>query len=280
MQNKEIKNPILGAIAGDMIGSPYEFLEHRVKVASDFPLWSKWSRFTDDTVMTLAVAQWLIDRPLNSNHLIECMQELGQKYYDAGYGGHFRTWLQEDHPLPYNSWGNGSAMRVSPVACAFNNQEAVEIVAEMSAAVSHNHPEGIKGAKAVADLILNGLNGRYPASFDDRERLIRYVAYKFQYDISKTPQEIRDNGYTFKVSCQKSVPEAICCFINSDSYEQTVREAVLLRGDTDTQAAIAGSIAAAHWGIPRDIADEALERLPKDLYNILEKFSKKYNLEL
>lgn len=278
--NTVIKNPVLGAIAGDMIGAPYEFLRYGVKVAPDFPLWSKESRFTDDTVMTLAIAQWLLDRPLNSNHLIECMQELGRKYPNAGYGGHFRTWLKEKHPIPYNSWGNGSAMRVAPVGCAFHNPETVKVVAEMSAAVSHNHPEGIKGAQAIASLIRfylreGGKRLKNPLWIKE---VLKTIAP--DYNLDRTPQEIKDAGYTFKVSCQESVPEAICCFINSDSYEQTIREAILLRGDTDTQAAMAGSIAAACWGIPKDIADEVLNRLPIDLLNILDKFSKQYNLDL
>lgn len=278
--NTIVKNPVLGAIVGDMIGAPYEFLKYGVKVAPDFPLWSKESHFTDDTVMTLAVAQWLLDRPLNSNHLIECMQELGRRYPNAGYGGHFRTWLREDHPVPYNSWGNGSAMRVSPVGCAFHNPETVKVVAEMSAAVSHNHPEGIKGAQAIAKLIMFYLregNKNYKNSFWVKS-VIKDIAP--DYNLDRTPQEIRDAGYTFKVSCQKSIPEAICCFLNSDSYEQTIREAILLRGDTDTQAAMAGSVAAACWGIPKDIADSALDRLPKTLLDILEKFSKQYSLDV
>lgn len=264
-----IKNPVLGAIAGDMIGVPYEFLRHGVTVTPDFPLWMNDSTFSDDTVMTLAVAKWLTESDSFSvQDLIDCMVTLGRKYRNRGYGGNFGAWLDSKYPQPYNSWGNGSAMRVSPCACVLDSVSGTLALAEKSASVSHNHPEGIKGAKCVAEFIWRALDGD------------KFVNENYGYDLKRTPQQIRDSGYTFKVSCQQSVPEAICCFLYSESYEQTVREAVLLRGDTDTQACIAGGIAAAYWGIPEDIADEAKNRLPQDLYVILSKFSKKYNLPL
>lgn len=274
-----IKNPVLGAIAGDMIGVPYEFLRKGVHIENNFPLWTDDSQFSDDTAMTLAVAQWLLERPLNTNNLIRIMQEIGDKYPNIGYGRNFSRWLREEHPQPYGSYGNGSAMRVSPVACAFKHTETINIVAEMSASVSHNHPEGIKGAQVVADLILHHLRygDKYKSSYWDKE-IIKSIAP--DYNIERSPQEIKDFGYKFEVSCQKSVPEAICCFLHSNSYEETIREAILLRGDTDTQACIAGSLAAACWGIPRDIADEALDRLPSYLLHILENFSAMYNLPL
>ena len=188
-------------------------------------------------------------------------------------------WLREEHPQPYGSYGNGSAMRISPVACVFKHTETINVVAEMSASVSHNHPEGIKGAQVVANLILHHLRygDKYKSSYWDKE-IIKSIAP--DYNIERSPQEIKDFGYKFEVSCQKSVPEAICCFLHSNSYEETIREAILLRGDTDTQACIAGSLAAACWGIPRDIADEALDRLPSYLLHTLENFSAMYNLPL
>lgn len=264
-----IKNPVLGAIAGDMIGVPYEFLRHGVAVSPEFPLWSDNSTFSDDSVMTLAVAKWLLeDDSYSVQNLIDCMVTLGRKYRNRGYGGNFGAWLDSKYPQPYNSWGNGSAMRVSPCACVLDSLNGTLALAEKSASVSHNHPEGIKGAQCVAEYIWYALREERP------------IITGYDYNFDRTPQQIRDSGYTFKVSCQESVPEAICCFLNSNSYEQTIREAVLLRGDTDTQAAIAGGIAAAYWGIPEEIAEEAKSRLPQDLYVILSKFSKKYNLPL
>lgn len=264
-----IKNPVLGAIAGDMIGVPYEFLRHGVTVSPEFPLWSDNSTFSDDSVMTLAIAKWLLeDDSYSIQNLIDCMITLGRKYRNRGYGGNFGAWLDSKYPQPYNSWGNGSAMRVSPCACVLDSLNGTLALAKKSASVSHNHPEGIKGAQCVAEYIWYALREERP------------IIAGYDYNLNRTPQQIRDSGYTFKVSCQESVPEAICCFLNSNSYEQTIREAVLLRGDTDTQAAIAGSIAAAYWGIPEEIAEEAKSRLPQDLYVILSKFSKKYNLPL
>ena len=283
--NDLIKNPVLGAIAGDMIGVPYEFLRRGVHIERDFPLWSNDSKFSDDTAMTLAVAKWLLTEDLdklNPRDLVLCMQEIGNKYPNVGYGGKFSQWLKEEDPQPYGSWGNGSAMRISPVGCAFKTLEDTLKIAEMSASVSHNHIEGIKGAKVIAELIYRILlyNDWETMKEPYMEGFLLVPSVDYKYKVDRTPQEIRDSGYTFKVSCQESVPEAISCFLYSHSYEETIREAILLRGDTDTQACIAGSLAAAYWGIPRDIADEALDRLPSDLLHILENFSKMYNLPL
>lgn len=276
-----IKNPVLGAICGDMIGVPYEwYCKQGLNINKDFKLWTEDSRFSDDTVMTLALAKWLLDRPLNTNNLVKIMQDLGRKYPNAGYGGVFREWLKEEYPKPYNSYGNGSAMRVSPIGCAFHTEETTLIVAEESASVSHNHPEGIKGAKIIAHTLwfikdMIDLFGAKP-----KLETIKEFIYNYNYNLDRTPEEIRNSGYKFDSTCQGSVPEAICCFLNSNSYEETIRNAVWLRGDADTQAAIAGSIAAAYWGIPRDIVDEGLNRLPSDLLNILEDFSNMYNLDI
>jgi ADP-ribosylglycohydrolase len=269
-----IKNPVLGAICGDMIGVPYEF--RRNKAEKDFPLWTKFSRFSDDTVMTIAVAEWLLNMPLNKDNLVKIMQKWGRKYSDVGYGGMFRKWLEEENPQPYNSFGNGSAMRVSPVGCVFLTLDTTLIIAEESASVSHNHPEGIKGAKAVAELIYQYLHNK------DTEAnwFGTYASVYDSYNLSRTPEQIIKSGYKFDSTCQGSVPEAICCFLNSNSYEETIRNAIYINGDCDTQAAIAGSIAAAYWGIPKDIANEGLERLPDDMYDVLQNFSETYNLDL
>ena len=276
-------NPVLGAIIGDMIGVPYEFLRHGVAVSPDFPLWSDKSTFSDDTVMTLAVAKWLTedDGSYSVQSLIDCMVTLGRKYRNKGYGSNFGAWLDSKYPQPYNSWGNGSAMRVSPCGCVLDSLEGTLDLAEKSASVSHNHLEGIKGAKAIASSIWMILRDRPYIDIEAEKKALKlYLNKEFpSYNLDRTPKDIVDSGYKFEVSCQKSVPEAICCFLNSSSYEDAIRKAILLRGDTDTQAAMAGSIAAAYWGIPDDIVEEALVRLPSDLYAILVKFSRKFNLE-
>lgn len=269
-----IRNPILGSIAGDMIGFPYEFLRHGVAIAPTFPLWLEDSHFSDDTVMTLAVAKWILeDSKLETSTLIKCMQELGCKYRNAGYGSSFGQWLDSDNPEPYGSWGNGAAMRVSPVGVAFTEESSISKYSKLQASVSHNNEHSYNGAKAVALAIR--------AALSDYSKDAIYSLIKERipsYSIDRTAQEIMNSGYTFKVSCQESVPEALCCFFDSNSYEETIRKAILLRGDTDTQACMAGGIAAAYWGMPEEIAEEAKSRLPQDLYVILSKFSKKYNL--
>lgn len=262
---KMYKNPVLGAIAGDMIGVPYEwYSKHNQQIPENFKLWTKDSHFSDDTVMTIAVAEWL----LNKGDLTKIMQKWGRIYRNAGYGHLFGKWIDSDNPQPYNSFGNGSAMRVSPVGCAFDSLQSTLIVAEESASVSHNHPEGVKGAQCIAEAIWYALRDE------------KFISSTYNYNISRTPEEIIKSGYKFDSTCQGSVPEAICCFLNSHSYEETIRNAIMLRGDADTQAAIAGSIAAAYWGVPQDIRDECLERLPDDMFDILENFSEKFGLDL
>ena len=270
---KNYKNPVVGAICGDMIGVPYEwYCKRGLNINKDFRLWTEDSRFSDDSVMTIAVAEWLLRK---NEDLVKIMQKWGKRYPNAGYGHLFKQWLEEDHPKPYNSFGNGSAMRVSPVGCAFDTIEETLDVARQSAVVSHNHPEGIKGAQVVAEMIYKALKDKiYIPEFQD----LATNYYDFNL-IERSPEEIRNSGYRFDSTCQGSVPEAICCFLNSNSYEETIRNAVWLRGDADTQAAIAGSIAAAYWGIPEDMFDECLDRLPDDMYEIVRDFSETYNLD-
>ena len=270
---KTYKNPVLGAIAGDMIGVPYEwYCKQGLQIPENFKLWTKDSHFSDDTIMTIAVAEWLLTPPYNTNNLVKIMQKWGRNYRRAGYGHLFGQWIDSDDPKPYGSFGNGSAMRVSPVGCVFKTLETTLTIATQSASVSHNHPEGIKGAQCVAEAIFRFMKGGALANdFYDRYD---------SYDLSRTPEEIIESGYKFDSTCQGSVPEAICCFLQSTSYEETIRNAIMLRGDADTQAAIAGSIAAACWGVPQDIHDECLERLPDDMFDIFENFSRKYDLDL
>lgn len=265
---------MLGAVFGDIVGSVYERYNVKTK---DFPLKSSRTRWTDDTVMTLAVAQWLMDDPTHSeSHLIHCMQQLGRAYPKAGYGGGFRNWLMSKNPQPYNSWGNGSAMRVSPVGLyATSLDEACEL-AELSARVTHNHPEGIKGAMAVAECVfLNKNRQGGQLDFDVVKECIRKeIQAKYGYDLNRTLDEIRPD-YTFDVSCQGSVPEAIIAFLESDSLEDCVRNAISIGGDSDTIAAIACSIFAAHpscWDLP--LMNSFNNYLPGPLVTIMDKFEK------
>jgi ADP-ribosylglycohydrolase len=247
---------MIGAIAGDMIGSIYE---HRPLKEMDFLLFRSASRFTDDTVMSLAVARALMAETEYGRE----MKVLGRKYPHAGYGGNFSRWLFEDEVKPYQSWGNGSAMRVSPVGFFFNTEAETLQAAKDTAAVSHDHPEGIKGARSVALAIFLARQGNSKEVIRDR------IQADFGYDLERTVEEIRP-GYRFDVSCQGSVPEAIIAFLDSSDFESAVRLAVSLGGDADTQACISGAIAEAFYGgVPEWIKDEVRSRLPADLLEIL-----------
>lgn len=254
---------MLGAIAGDIIGSVYE---HAPIKSKDFPLFKAGSRFTDDTVMTMAVARALLsDRDYGA-----AMRELGRRYPGAGYGASFFRWLQAERPRPYQSWGNGAAMRVSPVGFALASVEEVLREAARSAAVSHDHPEGIKGAQAAALAVYLARVSR------DKAILREEIAGRFGYDLNRTLAAIRP-GYRFDVSCQGTVPEAIIAFIEADSYEDTVRNAISLGGDSDTLACIAGGIAEAFYGPPAAaIRAEVQARLPPDLLAIITQFHRRF----
>ena len=254
---------MIGAVAGDIIGSIYE--RNPIKT-EDFPLFHTTSRITDDSVMSLAVAQAILG---DKNYGRE-MKILGQAFPNAGYGGNFQKWIFESEIVPYNSWGNGSAMRVGPVGFAFDTAEEVLREARASAEVSHDHPEGIKGAQAVALAILMARQGAY------KDEIRTNLTASFFYDLDRTVEEIRP-AYQFNVSCMGSVPEAIIAFLDSTDYESAVRKAVSLGGDTDTQACIAGAIAEAYYKyIPPAIIAEVKRILPGVLWDILEKFEKEY----
>ena len=232
---------MIGAIIGDIIGSPYEFWPVRNK---NFPLWSVNSSFTDDSVMTIAVGRALIryrkERAELTAALIEEMQALGKKYPYAGYGSGFRVWLDKEHPEPYNSYGNGSAMRVSACGYTARTMEEALALAAASAEVSHNHPEGIKGAQATAAAIFLARTGA------SKEEIGGYICDHF-YVLDKTLDEIRPSYY-FNETCQHTVPQAIIAFLESTSYEDAIRNAVSLGGDADTLGAITGGIAWAFYG--------------------------------
>ena len=258
---------MIGAIFGDMVGAPYEFDHNNIKTKV-FPLFSPRSEFTDDSVMTLAVAKAILetkdrgdDEELKRN-FVRWMRELGRRYPHAGYGGRFRRWLREEDPHPYGSYGNGSTMRVSPAAWLFGTVEDVRRVARLSAEVTHKHPEGIRGAEATAAAVFAARMGQ------SKTEIRRLMTEEFGYDLNRTCDEIRP-GYYHQESCQKTVPEAFAAFLEGESFEDVIRTAVSLGGDCDTLTAIAGSVAEAHYGVPEELRERAFGRLTPDLQEIL-----------
>jgi len=254
---------MIGAIAGDIIGSVYE--HHQIKT-KDFPLFQPRCRFTDDTVLTCAVA----DAILMGRSYLDSIRLIGRRYPRAGYGGAFIGWLYSDDPRPYNSWGNGSAMRVSPVGFAFPSDDEVLLQARLTAEISHNHPEGVKGAQATALAIFLVRTGY------GKEQIKNRISQQFGYALDHSVSEIRPS-YSFDISCQGTVPQAIVAFLDSESYEDAVRNAISLGGDSDTLACITGGIAEAFYGgVPDEIRSEVKKRLTPDLWEITETFCRKY----
>ena len=254
---------MLGALAGDIIGSVYEFYGTK---STEFDLFSDASRFTDDSVMTLAVAKWLVEDEAHTLHyLIYCMQELGHEHPYAGYGGMFHGWLSEDNPQPYNSWGNGAGMRVSPVGLYAKTLDEALALAALTASVTHNHPEGVKGAQAIATSVFLAKEGK------SKQEIKEYVEKTFDYNLHRTIAEIRPR-YGFDVSCQGSVPEAIIAFLEGNSFEEVIRLAISLGGDSDTIGAMAGAIAACVYPIPDEIAERCDKLLTEDLREIKENY--------
>ena len=264
-----MNNGIYGAVIGDIVGSYYEFLKPRMK-DKDFPLFSSNSRFTDDTVMSVALAATIIagfsDEKSFKKLFIEYMHYFGLKHFNAGYGGFFKEWLVNKSYEPYGSYGNGSAMRVAAAGAAFDSLEETQKVARWSAEVTHNHPEGIKGAESVASIMWLARNGY------DKDYIRKYISEKYDYDLNRTCDDIRPS-YKFEVSCQKSVPEAIIAFLDGNSYEECIRLAVSLGGDTDTQAAITGAMASMMYPIPEDIKKQTVKFISDDLLIIINNFS-------
>jgi ADP-ribosylglycohydrolase len=255
---------IIGAVAGDIIGSPYEF--HNVK-SVDFEMFRKGTYFTDDSVLTIAT----MDTLLNQGSYTKTYQDYGRRYPHRGYGGHFKSWIYADDPRPYNSWGNGSAMRTSPIGWYCGSLDGVLDEARKSAEVTHNHPEGIKGAQAAAAAVYLARTGA------DKAEIKKTIAGMFGYNLDRTIDEIRP-GYTFDVSCQGSAPEAIIAFLESVDFESAVRLAVSLGGDSDTIACITGGIAEAFYQtIPEYIVEMVSIILGPDLMqDVVMPFSEKY----
>lgn len=276
-----------GAILGDIIGSPYEFDFRNIKT-KDFPMFSRQSVFTDDSVMTIAVAEGAMNAIFDARafaeanslaaadhnsfsdivlraNIIESLKIWGERFPNAGYGTRFYAWLFSDNTEPYNSYGNGSAMRVSSVGWLFDDMETTRRAARISAEVTHNHPEGIKGAEATAAAIFLARNGV------SKNEIKEYITSEFGYDLSRTCDEIRPT-YHHVESCQETVPEAITAFLEGNSFEDVIRTAVSLGGDSDTLTCIAGGIAEAYYGVPDEIMAGLTGRLPESFVSVLERF--------
>ena len=261
-----MKQTILGAIAGDVIGSVYEFNNTRT---TDFPLFKRETTFTDDTVMTIAIA----DAILHNKDFAQTILDYGKRYPNRGYGTSFFKWLAHDTPAPpYNSWGNGSAMRVSAVGFAYNDLDKVLKKAEKTAVVTHNHPEGIKGAQATAAAIFLARTGK------NKAEIKAYIEQKFGYDLDFTLDEIRPT-FPFDESCQGTVPQSIVAFLESTDYDSAIRLAISLGGDSDTIACITGGIAIAFYKEMSQVIVDKIRReyLPPAFVTIIDQFDLVFN---
>jgi ADP-ribosyl-[dinitrogen reductase] hydrolase len=256
---------LMGALAGDIIGSIYEWNNTK---RLDFPFFDINSDFTDDSVMTVAVADIL----LNNKPIVETFQDYGRRYPNYGYGQHFEMWIESNNPKPYNSWGNGSAMRTAAVGYAFNTEEDILENAKRIAEVTHNHPEGIKGAQATSMCVFMSRNGK------TKQEIKEYIENKFNYNLSKTIDEIRPD-YKYDVSCMGTVPPAIRAFLESEDYESSIRLAVSIGGDSDTIACITGAIAQAFYkDIPIYIVKKVVKIIPDEFRVILRDFNSKFQI--
>lgn len=253
---------MFGAITGDIIGSAYE---HSPTRSTDFPLLPEAATFTDDTVLTVAIAESL----LTGKSYAAALKHWGRRYPNAGYGGNFYQWLMSRCSVPYGSWGNGAAMRVSPIGWAFDSLETVLEEAAKSAMPTHDHPEGIKGAQAIAGALWLARNQRSKAEIK------QWVEESIGYVLPVSINSIR-TGYAFDVSSQGSVPQAIQCFLEAGSTEEAIRLAVSLGGDADTQACMAGALGDALWGIEDRLWEKIRQKLPEKMLEIIEQFSRRY----
>lgn len=253
---------MIGAIAGDIVGSVYEWQNIKTK---QFDLFSPDCVFTDDTVLTVALAESI----LTGNDYASLMKAYYRRYPGAGYGGFFHEWAGAHKSQPYNSWGNGAAMRISSVGFAFDTLDEVLVRSTEYTAVTHNHPEGLRGAQATAAAIFLARKGTAKADIK------QYTEATFRYDLSRSVDEIRPT-YCFDESCQGTVPQAITCFIESTSFEDAIRNAISLGGDSDTLACITGGIAQAHYGVPAAITGRVMAILDQDLGRVTARFMSKY----
>ncbi len=258
---------MIGAIAGDIIGSVYEYIPMK---DYDFKLFHPHSNFTDDTVLTIAIAHAILE---GKDYGLS-LKTFGRRYPGAGYGLMFNNWLRQEKVEPYNSWGNGSAMRVSPIGFAYDSMDDVLTKAEMSASATHNHPEGIKGTQATALAIYLARTGR------DKKAIKEEISTRFGYDLSRTLDEIRPH-YSYNESCNRTVPEAIIAFLESVDYEDAIRKSVSLGGDSDTQACITGGIAQAYYrSIPQKIMGRVNELLPEEFRKIIQRFNTRFKIDV
>ena len=261
---------LYGAILGDMIGAPYEF--DQGDKTKDFELFNRRVHYTDDTVMTLAVAEAIRTAGVDASEaamkaaFVTQMQRLGRRYAEGEYGGRFAGWLRSPNPQPYGSYGNGSAMRVSSVGWLFDTLKETRRIARLTAEVSHNHPEGIKGAEATASAIFLARTGSGKGQIRD------FITQTFGYDLSRTCEQIRPAYYHVE-TCQKTVPEAVTAFLEGTDFEDVIRTAVSLGGDCDTLTCIAGGMAEAFYGVPEAMVSEARKRLPEDMLSVVDRFS-------
>ncbi len=248
---------MLGAIIGDIVGSVYEFRNHRAKTFE--PFFHRQASYTDDTVCTIAVADALV----NDRHPAEALKDWGRRYWDnGGWGQRFADWLSSDDMAPYNSYGNGAAMRVAPAGLLANSVEEVTALSSRVTAVTHNHPEGMKGAEATA-LAIFLARRRVTA-----QNIKIAVTERFGYDLERTPDDIRPT-YRFNETCQETVPQALVCALTATGFEDAIRNAISIGGDSDTVAAIAGGVAEALFGIPDDLAAKGWFYLPKEMREVL-----------
>ena len=251
---------IIGAVGGDIIGSAYEF---KGVEPENFKVFDNNCSYTDDTVLTIAVTDWL---STPGGQLQDFLIRYARQYYKAGYGPQFARWCMMRHPRPYNSCGNGSAMRVSAVGCMANSVEEALELAKDSALPTHNHPEGIKGAQAIAVAIVLARQGK------TKDEIRKTLQSLFDYDLNRTYLDIYNSDYTFNVICQTTVPEALISFFESESYEDCIFKAVLTNMDTDTAGAIAGAVAGAYYEVPSNIKEKVFTYIPKEFVKVIKKF--------
>ncbi len=259
-----------GAILGDIIGQPYEF--DGGPKSKQFPLFLEKPRFTDDSVMTIAVCEGILKAGLEADEntmkssMVKSLQVWGHKYPHAGYGHMFGKWLANEDVMPYGSYGNGSAMRVSAAGFLFDSLERTREVARWSAEVTHNHPEGVKGAESTASVIWMARNGK------SKDEIKSYIEKEFGYDLSRTCDQIRPEYY-FQGSCQKTVPEAITTFLEGNDFEDVIRTAVSLGGDSDTLTCIAGGMAQALYGVPEELKEKCRSIITDEMRDVIDRFS-------